>query len=268
MLAIASQIILCLVLAALLGLIIGYLLGKSNCPKPTYKTAAADDPHTKDDGDCQEEEAENASDTESDGDDTEANEEESLQTDADEQTQEETASPAQNLLNTEAEATANQAPAAVETDKAEEGSPAASAQTQKNDSPTAASAEDGTVQTDTDTKPEPAEVTESEAEPTEEDRPETLLSAPKADRPQDDLKRIKGIGVKIEALLNEIGVYYFEQIATWTEKEAAWIDHKVSFPGRALRDDWIGQAKLLAAGGETEFSKRVDRGEVASSKKG
>ena len=34
------------------------------------------------------------------------------------------------------------------------------------------------------------------------------------------------------------------------------------FRGRVSRDDWIGQARILAAGGETEFSKRVEDGEV------
>ncbi len=40
----------------------------------------------------------------------------------------------------------------------------------------------------------------------------------------------------------------------------------MSFPGRIEREDWIAQAKELATGGETEFSKRVDAGQVASSK--
>ena len=39
----------------------------------------------------------------------------------------------------------------------------------------------------------------------------------------------------------------------------------MSFPGRIEREDWINQAKTLAEGGETEFSKRVDAGEVESS---
>ena len=34
------------------------------------------------------------------------------------------------------------------------------------------------------------------------------------------------------------------------------------FRGRAQREDWVGQAKILAAGGETEHSQRVDKGEV------
>ena len=45
--------------------------------------------------------------------------------------------------------------------------------------------------------------------------------------------------------------------------EIAWVDsHLEGFNGRATRDDWVGQATILAAGGETEFSQRVDKGEV------
>jgi len=282
MLAIASQIILCLVLAALLGLIIGYLLGKSNCPKATYKTAPVHDPHTEDDGDCQDDgENDEAPDTDNDGaaDAAQEAEPEALLSteeasdDAEaspEKTDEENTSAAQGLLSTETEATASiakQAVAVVESDQdnaPDEAAASSSDDDQKAD--TAADDASGEEESGDTTGNEENDVLETE--PAEEDRPETLLSAPEADHPKDDLKRIKGIGVKIEALLNEIGVYYFEQIAAWTEKEAAWIDHKVSFPGRALRDDWIGQAKLLAAGGETEFSKRVDAGEVPSSKKG
>jgi NADH-quinone oxidoreductase subunit E len=34
------------------------------------------------------------------------------------------------------------------------------------------------------------------------------------------------------------------------------------FRGRVSRDDWVGQARHLAVGGDTEFSRRVDEGEV------
>jgi predicted flap endonuclease-1-like 5' DNA nuclease len=79
----------------------------------------------------------------------------------------------------------------------------------------------------------------------------------------DDLKRIKGIGEKLEASLNAHGVYHFDQIAAWTDDEVAWVDESLEgFKGRCTRDDWVGQARLLAGGGETEFSQRVDRGEV------
>ena len=72
----------------------------------------------------------------------------------------------------------------------------------------------------------------------------------------DDLKKIKGVGPKLEGVLNELGVWHFWQIARWTEAEIAWVDTRLKFKGRIERDEWIAQAKILAEGGETEFSKR------------
>jgi predicted flap endonuclease-1-like 5' DNA nuclease len=63
---------------------------------------------------------------------------------------------------------------------------------------------------------------------------------------KDNLQRIKGIGVVIEKVLNEKGIYHFDQIASWSETEVAWIDRAISFPGRAKRENWIAQAKALA----------------------
>jgi NADH-quinone oxidoreductase subunit E len=79
----------------------------------------------------------------------------------------------------------------------------------------------------------------------------------------DDLKQIKGIGPKLEILCNSLGFYHFDQIANWTEAEVAWVDENLEgFKGRVTRDTWVEQAKILAAGGATEFSKRVDKGGV------
>ena len=73
----------------------------------------------------------------------------------------------------------------------------------------------------------------------------------------DNLKHIKGVGPKLEALLNSLGVFHFWQIAAWSTDEVAWLDDNLEgFRGRASRDDWVAQAKILAEGGETEFSKR------------
>lgn len=64
----------------------------------------------------------------------------------------------------------------------------------------------------------------------------------------DDLKRIKGIGPKLEKLCNSLGFYHFDQIAGWTPDEIAWVDQNLEgFKGRVLRDNWVEQAKLLAA---------------------
>lgn len=82
----------------------------------------------------------------------------------------------------------------------------------------------------------------------------------------DDLKRIKGVGPKNEDALNDLGIFTFAQISEWTSENIDWVESKLDFPGRVEREDWIGQAKILATGAETEFSKRVDAGEVESSK--
>ena len=91
-----------------------------------------------------------------------------------------------------------------------------------------------------------------------------FLAAPEGGK-ADDLKRIKGIGPKLEQTLNDLGVFHFAQIAVWTEENIEWMDDYLTFKGRIKRDDWISQAKLLASGAETEFSKRVDKGDVPSS---
>lgn len=73
----------------------------------------------------------------------------------------------------------------------------------------------------------------------------------------DDLKLIKGVGPKLERTLNALGIYHYNQIAAWNSDNIAWVDESLSFRGRITREDWIGQATVLAAGGETEFSKRA-----------
>jgi predicted flap endonuclease-1-like 5' DNA nuclease len=79
----------------------------------------------------------------------------------------------------------------------------------------------------------------------------------------DDLKMIKGVGAKMEKLLNTLGYYHFDQIAGWNASEVAWVDENLEgFKGRVTRDEWVSQARILASGGETEFAKRVDKGGV------
>ena len=102
---------------------------------------------------------------------------------------------------------------------------------------------------------------EAEAAETEGVKPEGLAEAREGG--PDDLKRIKGIGPKLQELCFELGYYHFDQIASWTAEEVAWVDQNLKgFRGRVTRDNWVEQAKLLASGGETEFSKRVDKGGV------
>lgn len=62
----------------------------------------------------------------------------------------------------------------------------------------------------------------------------------------DDLKKIKGIGPKLEEMLNGMGFYHYSQIAEWGDKEIAWMDDNLEgFRGRVTRDEWVAQAQDL-----------------------
>lgn len=63
----------------------------------------------------------------------------------------------------------------------------------------------------------------------------------------DDLKRISGVGPVLEGKLNGLGIYHFWQIARWNADEVSWVDGFLNFRGRIDRDNWIEQAKTLAA---------------------
>lgn len=67
------------------------------------------------------------------------------------------------------------------------------------------------------------------------------LSAPR-DGGADDLKQIKGIGPKIEASLNGLGIYHLDQIAGWTRANIDWVDGQLAFRGRIRREQWVEQA--------------------------
>jgi len=89
---------------------------------------------------------------------------------------------------------------------------------------------------------EPAEPAGAGAKP-------ELYTSPPAEG-ADDLKQISGVGPKLEKLLNSLGIYKFAQIAAWSAADVAWVDARLTFKGRIERDDWMRQAKKLAAGGE------------------
>ncbi|MFA8385300.1 MAG: endonuclease [Pelagibaca sp.] len=103
---------------------------------------------------------------------------------------------------------------------------------------------------------------DGKAEDAEEGTKPATLTAAREGGP-DNLKEIKGVGPKLEKLLHSMGFYHFDQIANWSADEVAWVNaNLVGFKGRVSRDNWVEQAKILASGEETEFSKRVDKGDV------
>lgn len=91
--------------------------------------------------------------------------------------------------------------------------------------------------------------------------PPVLAEAPPVAADEgDDLTRIKGLGPKISTALRALGVTRYAEIAAWSEEDVARIDAQLgAFAGRATRDNWIEQAKLLSSGDtaayETKFGK-------------
>jgi len=86
----------------------------------------------------------------------------------------------------------------------------------------------------------------------------------------DDLKRISGVGPKLEGTLNSVGVYKFHQIADWKKPEVEWVDDYLSFKGRIDRDEWIKQCKAMAreaASSSGASAKKPNASKIASAKK-
>ena len=84
------------------------------------------------------------------------------------------------------------------------------------------------------------------SEPRKQVQPTTLASpSGKAD----DLTQIKGIGPKLSARLNALGIFHFKQIAAWSDEEAGWVEDNLASKGRVTRETWVSQARVLSANG-------------------
>ena len=82
-------------------------------------------------------------------------------------------------------------------------------------------------------------------DPSASARPTTLAKA--RDGGPDKLTKIKGIGPKLQELLFSMGIFHFDQIASWDKAQVAWVDENLDgFKGRASRDDWVAQAFSLS----------------------
>jgi len=87
-------------------------------------------------------------------------------------------------------------------------------------------------------------------------RPSSAADKPDAGH---DLKRIRGIGVLIEKRLRAMGYTSYEQIGAWTAADIDKVGQRLDIPGRIQRENWVEQARILFNGGQTEFSRRMDR---------
>ncbi|MER8444548.1 ATP-binding cassette domain-containing protein [Mesorhizobium sp. M1066] len=90
------------------------------------------------------------------------------------------------------------------------------------------------------------------------------LAAPRGGK-ADNLTRIKGIGTVNEKKLNDHGIFHFDQIGAWKKADVEAAEAYLAFDGRIAREEWVKQARLLGQGKDTEFSRRVDTGKVATS---
>lgn len=83
---------------------------------------------------------------------------------------------------------------------------------------------------------------------------------PGASGPPDDLQRLKGVGPKLAAMLNERGIMRFEQLARLSEGDLDRLDAQLgAFRGRLRRDQVPQQADYLARGDVDGFEHRFGR---------
>ena len=80
---------------------------------------------------------------------------------------------------------------------------------------------------------------------------------PGASGPPDDLQRLKGVGPKLAAMLNGMGIIRYEQLASLSDADLEQIDQQLgAFRGRLKRDQVPEQADYLARGDEDGFQQR------------
>lgn len=105
----------------------------------------------------------------------------------------------------------------------------------------------------------PADPVHNQGTVVSDDLASPFLAAPQGEI--DDFRRLKGVGPKLNALLGELGVYHYHQIAAWTDGHVAIVDERLgSFKGRIERDRWREQARLLAEGRFDEFEEKFGSG--------
>ncbi|MEL6273545.1 MAG: helix-hairpin-helix domain-containing protein, partial [Bacteroidota bacterium] len=114
---------------------------------------------------------------------------------------------------------------------------------------------------------------EGQPAPIKKAAPKKKMTAKKASakkvvaKKKDDLKKIEGIGPKIAGLLNEAGIETYSQLSKASLKKLQGV-LKAAGPRFRLAkpDTWKAQAKLAAAGQDTELKKLQDEFKVGIKK--
>lgn len=75
---------------------------------------------------------------------------------------------------------------------------------------------------------------------------------------KDKLTKIESIDEEIEKKLYSLGIFHFEQIANWTNKNSEWVESFLNLPNYVRKNSWIEQANILKTGHETDYSKALE----------
>jgi predicted flap endonuclease-1-like 5' DNA nuclease len=87
-----------------------------------------------------------------------------------------------------------------------------------------------------------------------------VAARPAAAGPADDLSRLKGVGPKFVARLNELGITRYDQLAGLNANEAAHLDERLGpFQGRLASDRIVEQADYLARGDLDGFEEKFGK---------
>ncbi len=83
---------------------------------------------------------------------------------------------------------------------------------------------------------------------------------PEPSGPPDNLRLLKGLGPKMAAQLNELGITRFDQLSGLGETEIALLDKRMgAFQGRIARDRLVEQASYLARGDKDGFEAKFGK---------
>ncbi len=74
----------------------------------------------------------------------------------------------------------------------------------------------------------------------------------------DDLTLIEGVSLLQQTTLYSLGIFHFEQIAAWSEENVAWVDQYLRLQGRIGDEEWLEQARELAAHGPAAARRALE----------
>lgn len=74
----------------------------------------------------------------------------------------------------------------------------------------------------------------------------------------DDLTLIEGVSLLQQTTMYSLGVFHFDQIAAWSEENVAWVDQYLRLQGRIEEQEWLEQARELAAHGPAAARRALE----------